>query len=85
MAIGIHSQAVKEEFKEHAREEQVHADELTDLLFAIEPSSGKGARPLYFPDAVGSAKDTDDGRQEGAFSRARGAAGGSQEPSQKPS
>ena len=75
MATGIHSRAVKEEFKEHAREEQEHAeriavesyreiiryfgerdpttrimmeeilakeeehaDELTDLLSAVEPS-----------------------------------------------
>jgi bacterioferritin len=134
MATGIHSQAVKEEFKEHAREEQEHAeriaerikqlggkpemnpavisgmshseyregtsladmiredliaeriaietyreiirffgdrdptsrimmeeilakeeehaDELTDLLFAVEPATGKGSRPLYFPDEV---------------------------------
>jgi bacterioferritin len=134
MATGIHSQAVKEEFKEHAREEQEHAeriaerikqlggkpemnpdvltslshseykegtsladmiredliaeriaiesyremvrffgdrdptsrimmedilakeeehaDDLTDLLFAVEPSTAEGARPLYFPDEV---------------------------------
>lgn len=142
MATGIHSQAVKEEFKEHAREEQEHAeriaerikqlggkpemipakltdlshseyregnslaemiredliaeriavesyremiryfgerdptsrvmmeeilakeeehaDELTDLLFAVEPSTGKGARPLYLADEVGTTKGSGD-------------------------
>jgi len=165
MASGIHSQAVKEEFKEHAREEQEHAeriaerikqlggkpemnpatltelshseyregetladmiredliaeriavesyremiryfgerdpttrgmmeeilakeeehaDELTDLLFAVDPSTGQGARPLYFSDEVGRAKDGEETRQEGGGPRPRG--GGSQKPSQKPS
>lgn len=163
MATGIHSQAVKEEFKEHAREEQEHAeriaerikqlggkpemnpamltdlshseyregntlaemiredliaeriavesyremiryfgerdptsrvmmeeilakeeehaDELTDLLFAVEPSTGKGARPLYFADEVGGAKDTGDGRREGSSGRGSSGAGGSKKPS----
>ena len=163
MATGIHSQAVKEEFKEHAREEQEHAeriaerikqlggkpqmnpatltdlshseyregntlaemiredliaeriavesyremiryfgerdptsrvmmeeilakeeehaDELTDLLFAVEPSTGKGARPLYFADEVGGAKETGDSRREGSSSRGGSGAGGSKKPS----
>ncbi|HEY2592170.1 MAG TPA: ferritin-like domain-containing protein [Steroidobacteraceae bacterium] len=34
-----------------AKEEE-HADDLTDLLFAIEPQSGEKPRPLYFPDEV---------------------------------
>ena len=34
-----------------AKEEE-HADDLTDLLFAVEPQSGEKARPLYFPDEV---------------------------------
>ena len=34
-----------------AKEEE-HADDLTDLLFAVEPRSGEGARPLYFEDEV---------------------------------
>ena len=37
-----------------AKEEE-HADDLTDLLFAVEPQTGEGARPLYFPDEVPSA------------------------------
>jgi bacterioferritin len=37
-----------------AKEEE-HADDLTDLLFAVEPQTGEGARPLYFPDEVQSA------------------------------
>jgi bacterioferritin len=32
-----------------AKEEE-HADELADLLFAIEPHAGDQPRPLYFPD-----------------------------------
>jgi hypothetical protein len=68
-----------------AKEEE-HADELTDLLFAVEPSTGKGARALYFSDEVRNAsKDTDDGRSESASSRGRSGAGGPQKPSQKPS
>ncbi|HTW39198.1 MAG TPA: ferritin-like domain-containing protein [Steroidobacteraceae bacterium] len=158
MATGIHSQAVKEEFKEHAREEQEHAeriaerikqlggkpqmnpalltdlshseyregntladmiredliaeriavesyremiryfgerdpttrimmeeilakeeehaDELTDLLFAVEPSTGEGARPLYFADEVRGAKGTE---REG--SAGHGAGGSAKKPS----
>jgi bacterioferritin len=32
MATGIHSQAVKEEFKEHAEEEQEHADRIAERI-----------------------------------------------------
>ena len=34
-----------------AKEEE-HADEMADLLFAVEPSTGQGSRPLYFEDEV---------------------------------
>ena len=34
-----------------AKEEE-HADDLTDLLFAVEPQTGEKPRPLYFPDEV---------------------------------
>ena len=34
-----------------AKEEE-HADEMADLLFAVEPSTGQGSRPLYFADEV---------------------------------
>ena len=50
MATGIHSQAAKAEFLEHANEEQEHADDLSDLLFA--QSEGDSARPLYYKDEV---------------------------------
>ncbi|HZT02488.1 MAG TPA: ferritin-like domain-containing protein [Steroidobacteraceae bacterium] len=46
-----------------AKEEE-HADELTDLLFAVEPSTGKGARPLYFADEVGGARSAGETRTE---------------------
>ncbi len=35
MAIGIRSQAVKEEFKEHAREEQVHAERIAERVMQL--------------------------------------------------
>jgi len=34
-----------------AKEEE-HADDMADLLFAVEPSTGQGSRPLYFADEV---------------------------------
>ncbi|HUN73716.1 MAG TPA: DUF892 family protein [Steroidobacteraceae bacterium] len=37
-----------------AKEEE-HADELTDLLFAVEPQTSEKPRPLYFPDEVSAA------------------------------
>ena len=32
--------------------EEEHADELADLLFAVEPSTGKPSHSLYFGDEV---------------------------------
>ncbi len=63
-----------------AKEEE-HADELTDLLFAVEPSTGKGARPLYFADEVRGPKDPGDGRRESSSSRGGSGAAGSKKPS----
>lgn len=37
-----------------AKEEE-HADDLADLLFAVEPDTGEGSRNLYFPDEVATA------------------------------
>jgi bacterioferritin len=34
-----------------AKEEE-HADDMADLLFAVEPDTGQGSRPLYFEDEV---------------------------------
>ena len=45
-----------------AKEEE-HADELADLLFAVEPESGEGARRLYFKDEVPG--DSDAGKAIG--------------------
>jgi bacterioferritin len=36
MASGIHSEAVKEEFLEHAREEQEHADEIAERITQLD-------------------------------------------------
>jgi bacterioferritin len=32
--------------------EEEHADDMADLLFAVEPATGEGSRPLYFADEV---------------------------------
>jgi rubrerythrin len=63
-----------------AKEEE-HADELADLLFAVEPSTGEGARPLYFADEVGDTKEGGNGRREGSSSRGGSGAKGGQKPS----
>jgi bacterioferritin len=39
-----------------AKEEE-HADELTDLLFAVEPETGESARRLYFKDEIPGVSD----------------------------
>jgi bacterioferritin len=39
-----------------AKEEE-HADEMADLLFAVEPATGEGSRNLYFPDEVPGASN----------------------------
>jgi bacterioferritin len=41
-----------------AKEEE-HADDMADLLFAVEPATGEGERPLYFADEVPGAADGD--------------------------
>jgi bacterioferritin len=46
MASGIHSQAVKEEFLEHAAEEQEHADQLAERITQLD-----GA-PNFNPDGL---------------------------------
>jgi bacterioferritin len=58
-----------------AKEEE-HADELADLLFAVEPATGEGAKPLYFADELRTAKDEGNGHGESASSRGGSGAGG---------
>ena len=36
--------------------EEEHADDLADLLFAVEPATGEGSRNMYFPDEVPGAQ-----------------------------
>lgn len=46
--------------------EEEHADEMADLLFAVEPETGEGSRPLYFADEVpGAANDLKMGSGKG--------------------
>ena len=63
-----------------AKEEE-HADELADLLFAVEPATGQGARPLYFADEVRGAKRAEDARRPGPASRGASDGAGSKKPS----
>jgi bacterioferritin len=48
MATGIHSQAVKEEFREHAREEQEHAERIAERIKQL------GGKPQMNPDVLSS-------------------------------
>jgi bacterioferritin len=57
-----------------AKEEE-HADELADLMFAVEPSTGEGAKPLYSADEVRTGKDEGNGHRESASSRDGSGAG----------
>src|SRR5207249_3625474 len=59
-ATGIHSAAVAEEFLENAQQEEEHADELSDLLFAISPTADSETRRLYFADEVPNGQDRSD-------------------------
>jgi len=54
---------------------------LTDLLFAVEPSTGEGTRPLYFADEVRGAQDTGNGGRENSPSRGGSGGAGSKKPS----
>jgi bacterioferritin len=46
--------------------EEEHADDMADLLFAVEPDTGEGARNLYFADEVpGSANELKVSGQKG--------------------
>ena len=46
MATGIHSQSVKSEFKEHAEEEQEHADRIAERIKQL------GGKPQMNPAAI---------------------------------
>lgn len=62
-----------------AKEEE-HADELADLLFAVEPATGEGAKPLYFSDEVPTAKEAGEERRDSPPGRG-GDTGGSKKTS----
>ena len=56
--FGEHDSTTRVMLEEILAKEEEHADDLTDLLFAVEPASGKGSRPLYFADEVPSSAPT---------------------------
>ena len=43
------------------QKEEEHADDMADLLFAVEPATGEGSRNMYFPDEVPAAQGTQPG------------------------
>jgi bacterioferritin len=53
MSTGIHSQSVKEEFKEHAKDEQKHAEELAERIKQL------GGKPQMDPAKVSAASFTE--------------------------
>ncbi len=57
--------------------EEEHADDMADLLFAVEPATGEGTRPLYFPDEVASAGNGGKQKPSGKAAPAGGPAPGS--------
>jgi bacterioferritin len=62
-----------------AKEEE-HADDMADLLFAVEPDTGEGSRNLYFKDEVPAADElTTAGKKTG------GSTGSGAKPGVKPS
>jgi bacterioferritin len=46
--------------------EEEHADDMADLLFAVEPATGQGGRPLYFADEVQNATGGNGGKNNPA-------------------
>ena len=53
-----------------AKEEE-HADDMADLLFAVQPDTGEGARNLYFKDEVpGATTAGQTGKKPGTRQRA---------------
>ena len=62
-----------------AKEEE-HADDMADLLFAVEPTTGQGSRPLYFADEVPSSGNGGKQKPPG-----KGSTAGTPAPGSKPS
>ena len=46
--------------------EEEHADDMADLLFAVEPTTGEGGRPLYFADEVPTSEGGNGGKNKPA-------------------
>src|ERR1700760_4023636 len=50
--LGDRDPTTKRLMEEILAKEEEHADDMADLLFAVEPDTGEGSRPLYFADEV---------------------------------
>ena len=62
LATGCQRQGEKDPFSRRLMEEilakeEEHADEMADLLFAVEPESGEMSRRLYFKDEIPGESD----------------------------
>jgi len=55
--LGDNDSTSKRLMEQILAKEEEHADELADLLFAVEPDTGEGSRPLYFADEVPAASN----------------------------
>ena len=62
--------------------EEEHADDMADLLFAVEPATGEGSRALYFADEVQN--PTGGGDRAASEGTPSGGNGGKNKPSGKP-
>lgn len=55
--LGEHDSTSKRLMEEILAKEEEHADDMADLLFAVEPNTGEGSRNLYFADEVPAASN----------------------------
>jgi bacterioferritin len=79
--LGEKDPTSKRMMEEILAKEEEHADDMADLLFAVEPATGEGSRNLYFADEVPGASNelTTAGKKTGEKS------GAAKQPGVKPS
>lgn len=69
--FGEHDPTSRIMMEEILAKEEEHADELADLLFAVEPQTGEVARRLYFEDEVPESSRTERGERPSAATGSR--------------
>jgi len=55
--LGEKDSTTRRMMEEILAKEEEHADELADLLFAVEPDTGEGSRSMYFADEMPGSRD----------------------------